>query len=287
MKNIIKRGTSLLLVLAMLLSFAAVVGAEEPTTTTPEKILTLTVGNTVLKAGENYIPVYASVLDNFRINNIQITARSSNPAITIDAIYQAIPSEIDSETGMVYFDETTGALYNKKLADGKFASGTGARFSWMHEITGFTAEMVKDLPVCYIKATVQSTAAVGAYQISVCSWLESTDKYVYSVWRKDDTSLEYHEDDTVLNPGTVVVIPATASLPTVILTQSSFAAPTQAGLAVGGEAAGDYDLTKYVKLVTEEGLVDVTSLSVTVNGDKSVSLKQGNVLSLATTAEKD
>ena len=42
MKNIIKRGTSLLLVLAMLLSFAAVVGAEEPTTTTPEKILTLT-----------------------------------------------------------------------------------------------------------------------------------------------------------------------------------------------------------------------------------------------------
>ena len=42
-----------------------------------------------------------------------------------------------------------------------------------------------------------------------------------------------------------------------------------------------------MKLVTEEGLVDVTSLSVTVNGDKSVSLKQGNVLSLATTAEKD
>ena len=54
--------------------------------------------------------------------------------------------------------------------------------------------------------------------------------------------------------GTAVVIPASAELPTVILTQSSFAAPTQAGLAVGGEAAGDYDLTKYVKLVTEEGL---------------------------------
>lgn len=51
--------------------------------------------------------------------------------------------------------------------------------------------------------------------------------------------------------------------------------------------AGDYDLTEVCEVVTEEGLVDVTSLSVTVNGDKSVSLKQGNVLSLATTAEKD
>lgn len=38
MKNIIKRGTSLLLVLAMLLTFAAVVGATDATTTTPEKI---------------------------------------------------------------------------------------------------------------------------------------------------------------------------------------------------------------------------------------------------------
>lgn len=52
MKNIIKRGTSLLLVLAMLLSFAAVVGATDATTTTPEKILTLTVENKLLRAGQ-------------------------------------------------------------------------------------------------------------------------------------------------------------------------------------------------------------------------------------------
>lgn len=41
MKNMIKRGTSLLLVVAMLLSFAAVVGATDGETTTTEKILTL------------------------------------------------------------------------------------------------------------------------------------------------------------------------------------------------------------------------------------------------------
>lgn len=291
MKNIIKRGTSLLLVLAMLLSFAAVVGAEAPTTMSEsEKILTLTVGDVTLKAGENYIPVYASVLEGYRICNISISAKSSNPAIQIDAIYEAIP-KIDSATGKITFDKSTGALYNSALYGGTFMSSESgaeeAHFSWIHAKTGFTADMVKELPVCYIKATVQDTAAAGAYQISVCPWSSSTDKFIYSVWRLNDTAQDHYESDTVLNPGTAIVLPEGASLPTVILTKTAFEAPTQAGHAVGGEAAGDYDLTKYVKLVTEEGLVDVTSLSVTVNGDKSVSLKQGNVLSLATTAEKD
>ena len=189
MKNIIKRGTSLLLVLAMLLSFAVVVGAEEPTAITPEsgKILTLTVGNTVLKAGENYIPVYASVLEGYRICNISISARSSNPAITIDAIYQAIPKYIEPETGKITFDKSTGALYNEALDDGVFGSSGSEEkekgFSWMHAETGFTADMVKNLPVCYIKVSVQSTAEVGAYQISVGPMSDSTDKFVYSVWK--------------------------------------------------------------------------------------------------------
>ena len=131
----------------------------------------------------------------------------------------------------------------------------------------------------------------GAYQINICRNPhpeKPDDHFLFAYWDSvTKKNLGQTEENAILNPGTAVVIPADATLPTVILTQSSFAAPTQAGLAVGGEAAGDYDLTKYVKLVTEEGLVDVTSLSVMVNGDKSVSLKQGNVLSLATTAEKD
>lgn len=292
MKNIIKRGTSLLLVLAMLLSFAAVVGAEAPTTTTPEsgKILTLTVGNTVLKAGENYIPVYASVLGDSRINNIQITARSSNPAITIDAIYQAIPSEIDSETGMIDFDESTGALCNKKLKGAIIVSGTEARFSWMHEKTGFTAEMVKDLPICYIKATGQSTAAVGAYQISVCPWLESTDKYVYSVWQKDDNSLEYHEDDTVLNPGTAIVLPEGASLPTVILTDDTFAVPTWEQMQAKQDK---YPLASLMKIVGNDNkLYDVDPASLDVSATENLPVgvyltdsEHGKTLELATRAE--
>lgn len=301
MKNIIKRGTSLLLVLAMLLSFAAVVGAEEPTAITPEsgKILTLTVGNIVLKAGENYIPVYASVLEGYRICNISISARSSNPAITIDAIYQAIPKYIEPETGKITFDKSTGALYNEALDGGVFGSSGSEEkekgFSWMHAETGFTADMVKNLPVCYIKVSVQSTAEVGAYQISVGPMSDSTDKFVYSVWKKGEPAEDHFENETTLNAGTAVVIPATASLPTVILTKTAFEAPTQAGLSGADEVRGDYALTKYVKLVTDTGLVDVTDLSVTleaVNGASlnPVSLKEVNgvkTLSLSTAAVKD
>ena len=266
MKNIIKRGTSLLLVLAMLLSFAAVVGAEEPTAITPEsgKILTLTVGNIVLKAGENYIPVYASVLEGYRICNISISARSSNPAITIDAIYQAIPKYIEPETGKITFDKSTGALYNEALDDGVFGSSGSEEkekgFSWMHAETGFTADMVKNLPVCYIKVSVQSTAEVGAYQISVGPMSDSTDKFVYSVWKKGEPAEDHFENETTLNAGTAVVIPATASLPTVILTKTAFAAPTMATY----DPEQGVDLLNYLKIVDKDGnLHDASSAADT------------------------
>ena len=266
MKNIIKRGTSLLLVLAMLLSFAAVVGAEETTAITPEsgKILTLTVGNIVLKAGENYIPVYASVLEGYRICNISISARSSNPAITIDAIYQAIPKYIEPETGKITFDKSTGALYNEALDDGVFGSSGSEEkekgFSWMHAETGFTADMVKNLPVCYIKVSVQSTAEVGAYQISVGPMSDSTDKFVYSVWKKGEPAEDHFENETTLNAGTAVVIPADATLPTVILTKTAFEAPTKATY----DPEQGVDLLNYLKIVDRDGnLHDASSAADT------------------------
>lgn len=261
MKNIIKRGTSLLLVLAMLLSFAAVVGAEEPTAITPEsgKILTLTVGNIVLKAGENYIPVYASVLEGYRICNISISARSSNPAITIDAIYQAIPKYIEPETGKITFDKSTGALYNEALDDGVFGSSGSEEkekgFSWMHAETGFTADMVKNLPVCYIKVSVQSTAEVGAYQISVGPMSDSTDKFVYSVWKKGEPAEDHFENETTLNAGTAVVIPADATLPTVIMTDDTFAVPTMATY----DPEQGVDLLNYLKIVDRDGNLHAAS----------------------------
>ena len=289
MKNIIKRGTSLLLVLAMLLSFAAVVGAEEPTAT-PGKILTLTVEDAVVKAGvETYIPAYVEVNGDDTILSVNLSATSANSAVQITGVHPAKPLRFDEDDGRWIYDESTRGILDSSAK--ATAPDTGVvtvpsekRLVWAKEYKsdGFAASEKKQL-LCYIGVLATETTTA---QVSLCASSNAV-KSMFATWVKNGSALSHSSAEAEFVPGTAVVIPATASLPTVILTQSSFAAPTQAGLAVGGEAAGDYDLTKYVKLVTEEGLVDVTSLSVTVNGDKSVSLKQGNVLSLATTAEKD
>lgn len=285
MKNVIKRGTSLLLVLAMLLSFAAVVGAEEPAT--PEKILTLTVENAVLHAGETKcLPVYETVKEGHSVDMVTLSAISDNKNVVVKGVYAGIPAEWTGKK-WIYKEGENTVLTNPRLEGISSAAAPEdiPLLTWLGNDDSFTTS---DLPLCYVQVTATADAAPGAYQINMTKDPNVQEKTLFSIVNPEGgRSITKTADDAILNPGTVVVIPQNAELPTVILTQSSFAAPTQAGLAVGGEAAGDYDLTKYVKLVTEEGLVDVTSLSVTVNGDKSVSLKQGNVLSLATTAEKD
>lgn len=292
MKNIIKRGTSLLLVLAMLLSFAAVVGAEEPTTTTPEKILTLTVENKLLRAGQTeYLAVYEEVAEGYKITGLTISATSTNSKVVVKGVYPWIPKSYLEDNGQWDYDYNAKETVFTSISVGGVALAAPPTADPLLVWTSTGGFQTSDKPLCFIAVEAQEDVTPGAYQINICRNPhpeKPDDHFLFAYWDSvTKKNLGQTEENAILNPGTAVVIPADASLPTVILTQSSFAAPTQAGLAVGGEAAGDYDLTKYVKLVTEEGLVDVTSLSVTVNGDKSVSLKQGNVLSLATTAEKD
>lgn len=291
MKNIIKRGTSLLLVLAMLLSFAAVVGAEEPTTTTPEKILTLTVENKLLRAGQTeYLAVYEEVAKGYKITGLTISATSTNSKVVVKGVYPWIPkSYLDNGQWDYDYDAKETVFTSRSVGGDPLAAPPTADPLLVWTSTG--GFQTSDKPLCFIAVEAQEDVTPGAYQINICRnpHPEKPDDHFLFAYRDPATNkdLGQTEENAILNPGTAVVIPVDATLPTVILTKTAFEAPTQAGLAVGGEAAGDYDLTKYVKLVTEEGLVDVTSLSVMVNGDKSVSLKQGNVLSLATTAEKD
>lgn len=292
MKNIIKRGTSLLLVLAMLLSFAAVVGAEEPTTTTPEKILTLTVENKLLRAGQTeYLAVYEEVAEGYKITGLTISATSTNSKVVVKGVYPWIPKSYLEDNGQWEYDYNAKETVFTSISVGGVALAAPPTAEPLLVWTSTGGFQTSDKPLCFIAVEAQEDVTPGAYQINICRNPhpeKPDDHFLFAYWDSvTKKNLGQTEENAILNPGTAVVIPADATLPTVILTQSSFAAPTQAGLAVGGEAAGDYDLTKYVKLVTEEGLVDVTSLSVMVNGDKSVSLKQGNVLSLATTAEKD
>lgn len=292
MKNIIKRGTSLLLVLAMLLSFAAVVGAEEPTTTTPEKILTLTVENKLLRAGQTeYLAVYEEVAKGYKITGLTISATSTNSKVVVKGVYPWIPKSYLGDGQWDYDDNAKETVFTSRSVGGDplAVPPTADPLLVWTSTGGF---QTSDKPLCFIAVEAQEDVTPGAYQINICRnpHPENPDDHFLFAYPDPVTNkdLSQTEENAILNPGTAVVIPADATLPTVILTKTAFEAPTMAGLAAGGEAAGDYDLTKYVKLVTEEGLVDVTSLSVTMQGDNYVSLKaDGKTLSLATASEKD
>ena len=73
MKNIIKRGTSLLLVVAMLLSFAAVVGAEPATEANTAGAHQMLWADTVpLEAGKTvYVPIYAKIDSAYGVGALQ------------------------------------------------------------------------------------------------------------------------------------------------------------------------------------------------------------------------
>lgn len=245
MKNIIKRGTSLLLVLAMLLSFAAVVGAEGPTTTTSEKILTLTVGNVVLEAGqEKYIPVKGHIASGYSIGTLNFSISCTN-GITVTGV--------TSKNG-----DDLGAC---KKVDGSFSSNVSRNiYTWFpntEEIVYLT-EKYNDTVFFWIKVKAASDLATGSYTVQLTK-TESTPK-LFAIIDENNNQIDKTVENATLNPGTVVVIPASAELPTVILTQSSFAAPTMATY----DPEQGVDLLNYLKIVDKDGnLHDASSAADT------------------------
>ena len=258
MKNVIKRGTSLLLVLAMLLSFAAVVGAEEPAT--PEKILTLTVENAVLHAGETKcLPVYETVKEGHSVDMVTLSAISDNKNVVVKGVYAGIPAEWTGKK-WIYKEGKNTVLTNPRLEGISSAAAPEdiPLLTWLGNDDSFTTS---DLPLCYVQVTATADAAPGAYQINMTKDPNVQEKTLFSIVNPEGgRSITKTVDDAILNPGTVVVIPQNAELPTVILTQSSFAAPTQATY----DPEQGVDLLNYLKIVDRDGnLHDASSAADT------------------------
>ena len=245
MKNIIKRGTSLLLVLAMLLSFAAVVGAEGPTTTTSEKILTLTVGNVVLEAGqEKYIPVKGHIASGYSIGTLNFSISCTN-GITVTGV--------TSKNG-----DDLGAC---KKVDGSFSSNVSRNiYTWFpntEEIVYLT-EKYNDTVFFWIKVKAASDLATGSYTVQLTK-TESTPK-LFAIIDENNNQIDKTVENATLNPGTAVVIPASAELPTVILTKTAFEAPTMATY----DPEQSINLLNYLKIVDKDGnLHDASSAADT------------------------
>ena len=265
MKNIIKRGTSLLLVLAMLLSFAAVVGAEEPTTTTPEKILTLTVENKLLRAGQTeYLAVYEEVAEGYKITGLTISATSTNSKVVVKGVYPWIPkSYLEDNRQWDYDYNAKETVFTSRSVGGDplAAPPTADPLLVWTSTGGF---QTSDKPLCFIAVEAQEDVTPGAYQINICRnpHPEKPDDHFLFAYRDPVTNkdLGQTEENAILNPGTAVVIPASAELPTVILTKTAFEAPTMATY----DPEQGVDLLNYLKIVDKDGnLHDASSAADT------------------------
>lgn len=277
MKNIIKRGTSLLLVLAMLLSFAAVVGAaDERLPVEGEKPVTLSLDSVVLRQGSTdvqYVPVRLTIEPGFAITGFQLAAVSSDEsAVEVTGFYPKRPLKI-YEDGSVNYDETIGTIFGKLYSNygsseskdpvQKFACANGKGVTSETISTRAEDGVIKEPDLAgYIGVKVKDGAQSGAYQLSI---IPNASRDRDTTKRNDivftiGTQNTYTDAYATLNAGTAIVLPEGASLPTVILTKTAFAAPTMAT----SDPEQGVDLLNYLKIVDKDGnLHDASSAADT------------------------
>lgn len=305
MKNIIKRGTSLLLVLAMLLSFAAVVGAaDERLPVEGEKPVTLSLDSVVLRQGSTdvqYVPVRLTIEPGFAITGFQLAAVSSDEsAVEVTGFYPKRPLKI-YEDGSVNYDETIGTIFGKLYSNygsseskdpvQKFACANGKGVTSETISTRAEDGVIKEPDLAgYIGVKVKDGAQSGAYQLSI---IPNASRDRDTTKRNDivftiGTQNTYTDAYATLNAGTAIVLPEGASLPTVIMTDDTFAVPTWAQMKAGEDI---YPLAGRMKIVGTDGklyAVDPTTLTVEKDSvPTGVSVKNNQLEILTSTLRND
>ena len=304
MKNIIKRGTSLLLVLAMLLSFAAVVGAaDERLPVEGEKPVTLSLDSVVLRQGSTdvqYVPVRLTIEPGFAITGFQLAAVSSDEsAVEVTGFYPKRPLKI-YEDGSVNYDETIGTIFGKLYSNygsseskdpvQKFACANGKGVTSETISTRAEDGVIKEPDLAgYIGVKVKDGAQSGAYQLSI---IPNASRDRDTTKRNDivftiGTQNTYTDAYATLNAGTAIVLPEGVNLPTVILTDDTFAVPTWEQMQAKQDK---YPLASRMKIVGNDNkLFDVDAESLVVSAAETlpdgVYLNDGKTLELATRAE--
>lgn len=304
MKNIIKRGTSLLLVLAMLLSFAAVVGAaDERLPVEGEKPVTLSLDSVVLRQGSTdvqYVPVRLTIEPGFAITGFQLAAVSSDEsAVEVTGFYAKRPLKI-YEDGSVNYDETIGTIFGKLYSNygsseskdpvQKFACANGKGVTSETISTRAEDGVIKEPDLAgYIGVKVKDGAQSGAYQLSI---IPNASRDRDTTKRNDivftiGTQNTYTDAYATLNAGTAIVLPEGVNLPTVILTDDTFAVPTWEQMQAKQDK---YPLASRMKIVGNDNkLYDVDAESLVVSAAETlpdgVYLNDGKTLELATRAE--
>ena len=142
MKNIIKRGTSLLLVVAMLLSFAAVVGAEPATTesVTGNKLVTVRADPVAIKAGETVsVPVYVDIAEGIGLGMLKFNVYCDSGVSIVDiwmnnelgGVFTHGASLVNSEHKAVSWVSTNPLGWERNNSTGQMVQSTTVTFAWL------------------------------------------------------------------------------------------------------------------------------------------------------------
>ena len=157
--------------------------------------------------------------------------------------------------------------------------------TWLGNDDSFTTS---DLPLCYVQVTATADAAPGAYQINMTKDPNVQEKTLFSIVNPEGgRSITKTADDAILNPGTVIVLPEGVNLPTVILTDDTFAVPTWEEMKADKD---EFALASRLKIIGgDKKLYDVDPASLDVSATENlpdgVYLNDGKTLELATRAE--
>lgn len=246
MKTMLKRLTSLLLVFAMLLSFAAVVSAD---TTYIARAYAENVAVTAEKGSTKnvYVPVYLKKNTTDYIVSAQLEFRTDADA----------PIQITD-----VLDEKDGIFAGAYMGQNQSISGVG-NASWAEPSRGLRNELF-----VWVQVTVSADAVPGTYALHV-SYLptaEGTDTGVLgtsTVLGTTDRINSHNSSVVEYIDGSITVLPAGAELPTLIMTKTSFPRPTKV------QNTQSYDLAQYVKLVNADGSV-TNAENLRVDGGKVV-----------------
>lgn len=282
MKNILKRGTSLLLVVAMLLSFAVVVGATD-TELTKNAHVKIWADTVALKAGETaYVPIYVDIDDKYGIGVLDFTVYADS-GVTVDEVVKSIRAtrqfgSMDQEDANVVF--TGDSAYNG-----------GKLVSWTSDKTLVTKENGQPAIACWAKVTASQDVSAKGYgvyigegktqnflfQVNSVKTIDpdTGEEKIVDITRNNET---HGTEDATFEDGAAIVYDP-QNLPMVALTKTTFDVPTMAEQEKDVQNAGKYLLADYLKIVgTDASTGEVKVYPVNNNGlDWSVSQNPGGV----------
>ena len=198
MKNILKRGTSLLLVVAMLLSFAVVVGATELASKDARVKIWADTAAVSLNAGENtYVPIYVSVDSRYGIGALQFDVYcDSDSGIELVEIAARSPGPVIG--GTQYYNDSAmyGGQFQAPITNGR------ARVLWSNTTTLDTTKVA-----CWALVKAKNTAVAGSYEIHIGPYNNDTTAHPFMIITVDGQKVkeEHPFEGVTLEDGAAIV----------------------------------------------------------------------------------